>query len=392
MSAFSGPKIATANLIFCVDSVNIKSYNYNLIPYTTNLLTLLDNVNGGTSAIAGSGFSAPDNTTEAIQVTSTGGDPYVWWNGISFNAGTTYNFSIWMKGQGSALNKNFTMAMYDGTAWVSGSWGTNYTIQSSWQRISQTFTPSNSGTGQVRVDCPETGGVFGDIVYLYGIQLSVGSDLLPYLKNAGVSTATTLYDLSSSKFTSTVTTPAVTTSGIANGSVITTATNSLLDTDTHTMSFLINFNSSAAYPNGTSGSWDKIFGYNSGGTTDRSPGIWRWPNNRWIHWRYDPGNTGVNIDAVSVADTITTEFSLNTWYHVTGVKSGGTLTIYLNGKYLGAASGIANPKTTGSAAFRFFDSAYTAPVKINCMNIYNRSLSADEVFQNYINIKNRFGI
>ena len=48
---------------------------------------------------------------------------------------------------------------------------------------------------------------------------------------------------------------------------------------------MIRMNSSAAWPNGVIGNWEKLFSFNAAGG-DRSPGVWRYPSERYIHWRF----------------------------------------------------------------------------------------------------------
>jgi hypothetical protein len=178
-----------------------------------------------------------------------------------------------------------------------------------------------------------------------------------------------------------------------------TATTGLLNTDTHTISFFIKFNSTTTYPSGTSGNWDKIFGYDPSGT-DRSPGIWRWPSNRYIHWRYDPSNTGNNIGPTGTTGDTTpaTEFDLDTWWHITGTKNGGTFTVYINGVNSGSYANISATKTAGTSAINILE-GYTqgasnigASVQIDGVMVYNRVLSNQEVAQNYNALAGRYSL
>ena len=96
---------------------------------------------------------------------------------------------------------------------------------------------------------------------------------------------------------------------------------------------MIRFNTTSTYgSNGYSGSWDKIFSFNAGGS-DRSPGIWRYPSNRLIHWRYDPNNTGTDICLNgTLSNGWSTDFNIDTWYYVGVTKNGASTVMYVNGK------------------------------------------------------------
>lgn len=179
-------------------------------------------------------------------------------------------------------------------------------------------------------------------------------------------------------------------SGASAGYTWSTGSTSLLDTDTHSIFFRIRFNSTATYPTGTTGGWEKIFGFPAGGS-DRSPGIWRWPSNRWIHWRYDPGNSGTDFGVASASLDTGNEFPLNTWYMVGVTKNGGSTVMYVNGNRIGTGS-VSSPKTAGSSSIYIFE-YYTNPLcNVDNLFIYNRVLTDSEVLQNYNALKGRLGL
>lgn len=177
--------------------------------------------------------------------------------------------------------------------------------------------------------------------------------------------------------------------GFVSGASWSCGTTSILNTDIHSMFFRVRFNSSGTYPNGTTGAWEKIFTYAPAGT-DRSPGIWRWPSNRWIHWRYDPGNSGCDFGKAGTSLDTGNEFDLNTWYYVGVTKNGGSTVMYVNGTRVGTGS-VSSTKTSGNAAITLMES-YTNPLcNIDQIKIYNRVVSDDDVLQNYNSIKTRIG-
>lgn len=156
-----------------------------------------------------------------------------------------------------------------------------------------------------------------------------------------------------------------------------TASSNLLNTDFHSIQIVIQFKGSASYPNGWTGGWEQFIGYYSAGS-DRSPGIWRFPDSRTIHWTYNPGNTSVNFGM----DTNQTQFSLDRNFHVCMVKDGGTGIAYVNGVAV-LSSGVVNPKVAGDSVFRFYD-YYTADLlDIKSCFVYRKALSQAEVLQNY---------
>jgi hypothetical protein len=168
-----------------------------------------------------------------------------------------------------------------------------------------------------------------------------------------------------------------------------TASTALLNDDTHTIMFWIKFNSSTAYPNGWSGNWEKIFGFNPPGS-DRAPSIWRFPTQRYIHWRYDPANTGADLTTTTMFDNASgPEFELDTWYNVCITKNGATATGYVNGVSVGTRT-VSNPKTSGNSAINLFEYYTPSSAQMDGMLIYSSVLSDAEVLQNYNALKGRY--
>jgi hypothetical protein len=171
----------------------------------------------------------------------------------------------------------------------------------------------------------------------------------------------------------------------SNGNNATTAKTDVLNNDFHTIEFLLMFKSSPSYPNGWTGGWEQFFSFRAGGSTDRSPGIWRWPSERRIHWQYDPNNTGVQIGKNSQFE----EFDLNTYYHVVVTKNGGELTAYVNGDEVGNV-GVSNPKTAGNSPVTFYNYYTSDLMEIQLCRIYNRPLTVPEIRMNLDSLTNRF--
>ena len=169
----------------------------------------------------------------------------------------------------------------------------------------------------------------------------------------------------------------------SNGNDASTATTAVLNTDYHTVELILMFKSSVAYPNGWTGNWEQFFGYYGGGT-DRTPGVWRYPTNRLIHWQYAPSYNGPNFGKNSSNE----DFDLNTYYHVIVTKNGGTVKTYINGNLTNTV-GASNPKTAGTSDVRFFDYYSGDIMEIQMCRIYNRAITDSEVTINYNSIKTR---
>jgi hypothetical protein len=181
-------------------------------------------------------------------------------------------------------------------------------------------------------------------------------------------TGNTWYDLSPSGLNATGSS-AITGQALQNNQPYSTASTSILNTDTHSIFFSVQINS-------TSGAWDRFFGYPAGGS-DRSPGIWRYPNERTIHWRYDPSNSGSDFGPTTTND----QFPINTWYYVGVTKNGGTAKTYVNGVNT-TTQAVSNPKTAGNAIIELYP-YYAGSSKMRHVHVYNRVLSDAEVLANY---------
>ena len=171
-----------------------------------------------------------------------------------------------------------------------------------------------------------------------------------------------------------------------SGTTATVASSNILNTDVHSIFMIIRFKEVGGN-SGVNGSWSKFFGYTPSGT-DRSLGVWRWPSERIIHWRYDPGNSGCDF-----LDTYGTggQFALNQDYFVGVTKNGSSGIPYVNGIQVPIYSGgaVSNPKSSGAAPLYFFEGYQAGMMEIkNCL-IYSRALSSTEVLQNYNELKGR---
>lgn len=169
----------------------------------------------------------------------------------------------------------------------------------------------------------------------------------------------------------------------SNGNDADIASSAILDNDYHTIEFLLMFKSSPSYPNGYTGGWEQFFGYYGSGS-DRTPGVWRFPSARLIHWQYSPGYNGPNFGKNAANE----EFDLNKYYSVIVTKDGGTVKTYINGGLTNTV-GASFPKTPGSSIVRFYDYYAADLMEIQVCRIYNRALTQDEVRVNYNSVINR---
>lgn len=117
---------------------------------------------------------------------------------------------------------------------------------------------------------------------------------------------------------------------------------------------------------------------------------WAWlvenPSNR-LRFRIHAGGSDV-----SVSDSAT--HPLNTWLHVVGTYDGSNMKIYVNGKLKAtrAQTGtLGSPGGTPKIG-TFQGSNYCMSGKIDSVKIYNRTLDAQEVKQNFNALRSRYSI
>lgn len=82
---------------------------------------------------------------------------------------------------------------------------------------------------------------------------------------------------------------------------------------------------------------------------------------------------------------------ISTWYYIGVTKNGASTVMYVNGLSVGTGS-VSNPKTAGNASILLFEYYPTDLASMRLLQVYNRVLSGDEVFQNYSAIRGRYNI
>lgn len=246
----------------------------------------------------------------------------------------------------------------------------------------------NGGSGIVIVRYPGPQGATGGTVtsqngYTYHTFLSNGT-----FTPGGLST---WYDTSGNGYTATGGNFQPSAGGgpgyaLFSGTTCTIANSNILNTDYHSIFMTIRFKQVGGN-NGVTGNWEQFFSFPSGGS-DRSPGVWRYPSNKIIHWRYDPSNSGCDfLDYYGTGG----DFALDKDYFVGVTKNGSTAIPYVNGVQVPIYSGgsVSSPKAAGSAPVYFFNYYTSGMMEIKDCLIYNRPITSNEVLQNYNALKTR---
>jgi hypothetical protein len=156
------------------------------------------------------------------------------------------------------------------------------------------------------------------------------------------------------------------------GNNVQTATTDALNTDYHTIVIVLRFTGGS----GVTGGWEQFIGYYGGGT-DRSPGIWRYPSNRRIHWTYNPGNTATNFGATG----LDTDFPLDQDYLVIMRKDGSNTHFWINETKYNGITYCANPKTSGDSVIRLYDYYTSGLMQIKYFSVYDAALPDADCYQ-----------
>ena len=156
------------------------------------------------------------------------------------------------------------------------------------------------------------------------------------------------------------------------GNDVQTVTTDALNTDYHTIVIVLRFTGGS----GVTGGWEQFIGYYGGGT-DRSPGIWRYPSNRRIHWTYNPGNTSTNFGATGLG----TDFALDQDYLVIMRKDGSNTHFWINETKYNGITNCANPKTSGDSVIRLYDYYTSGLMQIKYFSVYDAALPDADCYQ-----------
>lgn len=198
-------------------------------------------------------------------------------------------------------------------------------------------------------------------------------------------TGTTVYDISGKSNNATLTN-SPTYNADASGSLLLNGSNQLITgVNNADVELTGNLTAEAWFKlDADPGDWVRIIG--KGNATARTYGLWY--NRGASYFLYQRYGTS-NMDVI-YSSTI----NLGTWYHLTGVSSGSSHSLYLNGSLIGSS--------TVSATFATSTEPYTMGKhpqihayhngKIGEGRIYNRGLSAGEVLKNFNVTKARYGL
>lgn len=382
--------IVRDGLAVYLDAANPKSYSVNVHSNPTDIFAW-SGTGANQATLSRDNISSPVGITPLKMVVS-GNDPYTaTYNNSSWNlapaaSGQTWTVSFWVKASTATTGSVYIFGANSSGNYVEVP-GTSYNISTDWQRVSYTGTLSNASTTnvQIRVGGPSTGGS-GVSIWWDGLQLEKSSSMSNF--NPMTNTNNSSWkDISGNGYHSTLTN-GPTFSSSSGGTIVFDGSNDYSTSITPTINWV------------TGGTCEMVF--QSADITSRAQGYLTLNTGGQFVNFYSGGLSKIRWEVIRDAGiTYTggfnnnTTLSNNTWYHVTGTwTSSGVSTVYLNGVADGSVqiTGTNWPNASTSAPLVLGNYAGYANAKIPLVRVYNRTLTASEVKQNFESVRDRYGI
>jgi hypothetical protein len=290
-------------------------------------------------------------------------------------AGIVYACSFWYKSTGRSASVwchdvNGLNTAYSATLIADGIWRRGVSL----------FTSTTSG--QVRLHFHTNGGAIGDVVYFTAPMIEQQTFGTPFV-NGVRSNTQSIVDLTGNN---TITASSLTYN--SNGTFsFNGSSNTLNCGNASALSAL------TGTSNVTVESWVNLSGYGS----TSGYGVIAHKGYPWAFLMENPSNTMrirfylSGSGDISCPDSAT--HALNTWYHFVGTYDGSNMRFYRNGVLTNTVAGSG---TIGGGGLDMvvgsYSGAYFSQGQIPIVKVYNRTLSAGEINQNFNTLRSRYGI
>jgi len=394
----NGPQIVRSGLVLDLDASYMRSYSPNVLPNPTDIFAWC-----GTSALNSCTISRDTSMTRQygsipLKMTVTGTDSHIrtydssTWNLAPAANGQTWTVSVYAKASvASAFGQIFIFPANSSGNNLATFGADSLAITNSWQKFSFTYTITGEATTafiQIRLDGSNTA---GEIIWWDLLQVERASSATtfnPYyfgntvwkdVSSNGNDSA--LVNTNSQNYFSTNAGYIAFDGTNDYVSISSPNTNTRLQNNYQTISFFVYITSVG--PNGCA------FLYAVGGNTSGVS----------IKWLTNSISFQISNGASNIDYTVSMTNDLNTWMNITSIVDNvnRTMTVYKNGSLVGT-SGQWPLFTTPSSDVTIGNISMTGNTgdyikgRIANVQVYNRTLSATEISQNYEADKTRFGL
>lgn len=393
--------ISTTGLAFQIDAANPKSYSTNVYPAPIDIAAYM-----GFAATAA--VTSRDTTTSLspaggipFKMAVTGNDPYTnsyigtQWSFATAASGQTWTVSVWIKSSAPTTGGFFIFGA-DATGMYIELSNPMWNITSEWQRFSSSFTFTNPNTVgiQVRFDGPDSGGA-GVNLWFDGLQVEKSNSVSAFNPISNTNGANWYNLVNSSKNSTLVNGP--TYSADNYGSLVFDGVN-----EYGGVSDTTGFGTVSLAPACTMSFWIKLTRKTGGGPQYQQVIGFRNETNYDFYFLL-LDSSGATVSTEARLRTASGLWDINipfvnyfgVWTNVTFVASSTRTDLYINGTLAGSATGVTGSFGASSGNFIIGSTPtglYFTNGNISTVQFYNRSLSVDEVTQNYNAYKWRYGL
>ena len=404
MGVSYNPQIVTNGLVCNFDIANQKSYSPNVHPKPLDLYGWINTATGinCTLSVDTTTTSPVGNINRPLKMVQTGNDTYTptynaaTWNLAPAVAGQTWTVSVWVKASVAMSIEGCWIAEHSAAGgYLAGGGSPNLTIGTNWTRISGTYTLVNASTAYVavRLDGTQVSGT--GTVWWDGLQLERSASMTTFNPNTNTNNVL-VTDTSNTANNGTLTNnPIYSTAGYLTYTAASSHYISLASASN--LQFLGTLPCSFeawVYPTTNPGanSWTGIIG------REGNPGTGRDGYNLYFNGSATT-NTYFVIERwiagtlTMVSYTIDSTVSVNNWSYLVATYDGYNLTLYRNGVQVGTTAATGSiTNATASVRIGVLSGTQYFNGRISATRIYNKSLSASEVQQNFNAIRGRYGI
>lgn len=402
-----GPNVVTSGLVLYLDAANTRSYSPNAYPAPLDIFSYMGSNANAATITRDTAESSPAGGS-ALKMAITGNDPYTasyassQFSFTTVASGQAWTVSCWIRAS-TATTAGFFIFGADNTGnWIEG-WNQMFSITTSWQRFSYTYTFSNANTVamQLRFDGVDSGGS-GINVWFDGLQVERNSTATTFNSRYNQN-ANNWLDLSTRSNNSLLTNGATFTNS-NGGAIVFDGTNDWANNGVFpaysfanglTIDVVVKFDT-------LSGAWQRFIDFGNGEAAGNIIfGRFSNSNNVFFECRASTGDV-TRIYLSSAAPLTTNEIS---FYSVTlpagtpGAPTSGTL-LYKNGIQISGSHFNSDfpriPETITRSNSYIARSNWASDSyldgNIYQLKIYNRTLTTSEILQNYNSHRKLFGL